>query len=101
MSTLTILSGVCDLPLARFISRQETIAFLLTRLHCLDRLEVWEQEPCSPGSQGMPADQWLLLQDAQGNIEWPASPTCTHRHTIVKYWPTDHLVCLDCKAVVP
>ena len=100
MSTLTILSGVCDLPLARFSSRQETVAFLLTRLHCLDRLEVWEQEPCSPGSCGMPADQWLLLQDAQGNIEWPAPPACTHRHTIVKYWPTDHLACLDCQAEV-
>ena len=98
--SITILSGVSDMPLARFISRQETIAFLLTRLHCLHRLEVWEQEPCSPGSQGMVADQWLLLQDAQGNIEWPQTESCTHRHTAMRYWPADQLVCLDCKAVV-
>ncbi len=102
MSTLTIRSGVCDMPLARCISVAETVAFLLTRLHCLHRMEVWEQEPCTPGSAGIAADQWLLLQEAQGNIEWPApSVACTHRHTAMRYWPKEQLVCIDCGEVVP
>ena len=78
MSTITILSGVCDRPLNRCSSVPETIAYLLTRLHCLDRLEVYEQEPFAPGSRGVPADQWLLLQDAPGNIEWPQASACAH-----------------------